>query len=312
MKRTLGDESIMNQQDKLLTKPDHIVSLATSCILVNVDVRVWTATMQDSEISDEVTASKKADSDAGKFVKHLLAKNAEHKRVLNYRQTVYNWMQRETYDWAGSQRAAIAARFPQFMAGFQQHETNFKQLVADFIKAYPTIVSNMAFVQGDMFRREDYPSVNEVFSKFSINLYTSEVPTADFRCKIAQDLADDLQTHYERQARGLVDQIINKQKSQLVEVMKSLSHCCETETIVENGEIKIKRRKLYDTTLKRALDLCNTFAEFNLTQDPLLEEARVGLLRALDGVTIDQLRESDTKRVVVKENVDDILSKFGV
>jgi hypothetical protein len=198
------------------------------------------------------------------------------------------------------------------MAGFKQHETNFKQLVADFIKAYPTIVSNMAFVQGDMFRREDYPSVNEVFSKFSINLYTSEVPTADFRCKIAQELADDLQNHYERQARGLVDQIINKQKAQLVEVMKSLSHCCETETVVENGEIKIKRRKLYDTTLKRALDLCNTFAEFNLTRDPALEEARVGLLRALDGVTIEQLRESDTKRVVVKESVDDILSKFGV
>jgi hypothetical protein len=32
----------------------------------------------------------------------------------------------------------------------------------------------------------------------------------------------------------------------------------------------------------------------------------------LDGVTIDQLRNSDTKRTVVKEGVDDILSKFGL
>jgi hypothetical protein len=109
-----------------------------------------------------------------------------------------------------------------------------------------------------------------------------------------------------------VDGIINRQKEQLVEVMKSLSHCCETETVVENGEIKIKRRKLYDTTLQRAIELCNTFAEFNVSQDPALEEARVSLLRALEGVTIDQLRDSDTKRVVVKESVDDILSKFGI
>jgi len=29
-------------------------------------------------------------------------------------------------------------------------------------------------------------------------------------------------------------------------------------------------------------------------------------------VTIDQLRNSDTKRVVVKEGVDDILAKFGM
>jgi len=299
--------------ETFLKKPEHIVSLASSCALVDVDTRVWTATMQDKQISEEVTQAKKADSDAGKFVKHLLAKNLEHKRVLNYRQTVYNWMQRRTYDWAGSQRILPSVELPRFMKEFGQHETTFNGLVADFIKAYPTIVSNMAFVaQGDMFRREDYPSVNEVFSKFSIRLYTSEVPLGDFRCKIANELASDLQVHYERQARDLVDGIINRQKEQLVEVMKSLSHCCETETVVENGEIKIKRRKLYDTTLQRAIELCNTFAEFNVSQDPALEEARVSLLRALEGVTIDQLRDSDTKRVVVKESVDDILSKFGI
>jgi hypothetical protein len=29
-------------------------------------------------------------------------------------------------------------------------------------------------------------------------------------------------------------------------------------------------------------------------------------------VTIDQLRNNDTKRIVVKEGVDDILAKFGL
>jgi hypothetical protein len=36
------------------------------------------------------------------------------------------------------------------------------------------------------------------------------------------------------------------------------------------------------------------------------------LLKVLDGVTVEQLRNSDTKRIVVKEGVDDILSKFGM
>lgn len=296
----------------LLEKPQHVVSLATSCVLVHPEVNVWTATRQDNEISEEVTTAKKADRDSGKFVKHLLAKNPEHRRVLNYRQTVYNWMQRRTYDWAGSQRILPAVQLTQFMREFNEHEQTFKGLVDDFIKAYPTIVSNMAFVQGDMFKREDYPSVNEVFSKFSIRLYTAEVPVGDFRCQIAQDLAADLQTHYERQARDLVENIINRQKEQLVEVMRSISHCCETETVVENGEIKIKRRKLYDTTLQRAIELCDTFAEFNVTEDPQLDEVRTRLKKALDGVTIDALRNHDTTRIVVKEEVDDILAKFGV
>lgn len=174
--------------ETFLKKPEHIVSLASSCVLVDVDTRVWTATMQDKQISDEVTQAKKADSDAGKFVKHLLAKNLEHKRVLNYRQTVYNWMQRRTYDWAGSQRILPSVELPRFMKEFGQHETTFNGLVADFIKAYPTIVSNMAFVaQGDMFRREDYPSVNEVFSKspsvctqarFRLGISVARLPTS--------------------------------------------------------------------------------------------------------------------------------------
>lgn len=296
----------------LLERPDHVVSLATSCVLVHPEVNVWTATRQDNEISEEVTTAKKADRDSGKFVKHLLAKNPEHRRVLNYRQTVYNWMQRRTYDWAGSQRILPAVQLTQFMKEFREHEKTFNDLVQDFIKAYPHIVANMAFVQGDMFKREEYPSVNEVFSKFSIRLYTAEVPVGDFRCQIAHDLAADLQTHYERQAKSLVENITNRQKEQLVEVMQSISHCCETETVVENGEIKIKRRKLYDTTLQRAIELCDTFAKFNLDNDGQLDEVRTRLKKILDGVTIEQLRNHDTTRVVVKEEVDDILAKFGV
>ena len=47
-------------------------------------------------------------------------------------------------------------------------------------------------------------------------------------------------------------------------------------------------------------------------QDPRLEEARASLEKLLDGVDIEKLRNSDTKRVVIKEGIDDILAKFGV
>ena len=64
-----------------LNQPDHIVSLATSSLLVSVDVNVWTATKQDRGISNEVTTSKKADEGAGKFVKYLFANNEQHKKI---------------------------------------------------------------------------------------------------------------------------------------------------------------------------------------------------------------------------------------
>jgi hypothetical protein len=171
----------------------------------------------------------------------------------------------------------------------------------------------MAFVQGDMFDRNEYPDVSELKRKFSVDLIQSEVPTGDFRCAIAQDLLDDMSTHYNRQAKRMVEQILAKQSEQLIDVMKSISYCCEIETTVDsNGEIKVRRRKLYDSTLDRARELCDTFREFNLVSDPKLEDARASLAVLLDGIEIEKLRNSDTQRVVIKEGIDDILSKFGV
>jgi hypothetical protein len=274
---------------------------------------VWNATVQDKQISNEVTAAKKASSDSGKFVKHLLAKNPEHKAVLNYRQTIYNWVQRSTYDWAGSQRLLPVINLAKFHKEYADHEAEFSRLVDDFLDKYPAIVSNMAFVQGDMFDRNEYPDVSELKRKFSVDLIQSEVPTGDFRCAIAQDLLDDMSTHYNRQAKRMVEQILAKQSEQLVDVMKSISYCCEIETTIDgNGEVKVRRRKLYDSTLDRARELCDTFREFNLVSDPKLEEARASLEVLLSGIEIEKLRNSDTQRVVIKEGIDDILSKFGV
>jgi len=295
-----------------LVKPNHVVSLATSCVLVSVESHVWNATVQDKQISDEVTTAKKASSDSGKFVKNLLAKNAEHKAVLNYRQTIYNWMQRCTYDWAGSQRLLPVANLAEFHKGYREHEKKFYELVDDFLNHYPAIVSNMAFVQGDMFDRSEYPDVSELRHKFSVDLIQSEVPTGDFRCKISQYLLDDMTTHYERQVKRMVESVLSKQSAQLVEIMKSISYCCEVETTVDaNGEVKVRRRKLYDSTLDRARELCDTFRTFNLTEDPKLEEARASLEALLSGIEIEKLRNSDTQRVVIKESIDDILAKFG-
>jgi DNA-binding ferritin-like protein (Dps family) len=274
---------------------------------------VWNATVQDKQISDEVTLAKKASKDSGKFVKNLLANNAEHKAVINYRQTMYNWAQRHTYDWAGSQRLLPVVNLAKFHKEYREHETKFYELVENFLAKYPSIVSNMAFVQGDMFDRNEYPDVADLRRRFSVDLIQSEVPTGDFRCAIAQDLLNDMTLHYEKQAKKMVEDILSKQSEQLTDVMKSISYCCETETTIgDNGEVKVRRRRLYDSTLEKARELCETFRKFNLVQDPKLEQARASLEKVLSDVTIDELRNSDSKRIVVKDSIDDILKTFGV
>ena len=297
---------------EILKKPEHITSLATSGILLRAKVKVWTATKQDRDISDEVTSNKKAARNAGRYTKQLFADVQELRVLLNDRQTWYNFIQRVTYPWDGEWGYLPTSRIPQVMAEINQRKAKSMELLENFINAMPAAVSNEAFVQGDMFNRDDYPTPDEVRSKFRIIVQTMNIPEGDYRVTIADDLAEDLKRNFEAQTRDIIKDIHDKQNDQLVKVLQSFSHCCDSETVMEDGEVKVKRKKMYESTLTDALELCDTFADFNLNNDPRLEEARRDLLRVLDGVTIDQLRNNDTKRIVVKEGVDDILAKFGL
>lgn len=297
-----------------LQSPNHVVSLATSAILVNAEVSVWSATKQDRVISNEVTTAKKADHSAGRYVKNLLADDPTHKQLLNYRQTVYNWLRRNTFDWNGSLRLLPIINLPKFKAEFHQHEKSYFALRDAFLEKYPTIVSNMAFKQGDMFNRQEYPDVAQIANKFRIRLYVSEVPTSDFRSAVAQDLADDLKLTFEKQVNDeIIPQVMDEIASQFMEVMESISHCCGVDEISSSsdGEVKTKKRKIYEGTIEKARSLCETFRGFNLTNDLQMAQMSESLKNVLNGVDAEDLRESDAVRESVKSGVDDILGKFG-
>ena len=298
-------------QETQLQKPNHLISLASSAVLVSVDVNVWSATKQDRVISDEVTTAKKADKHAGRYVKNLLADHPKHKALINYRQTIYNWLKRRTYRWNQSQDLLPAIDMPKFMGEFNHHESEFNRLRDEFLASYESIVSDMAFKQGDMFDREDYPTLAQIESKFGVNLFVSDVPMQDFRCQIAQDIADDLFKTYSKQSETIIRDIMEQQVDRFKEVMESISHCCGYDESEKDGEVKTKKRKIYDSTIQKAKDMCETFKQFNLTNNEELEKARVQLENTLRGVTAEDIRESDAIRSTVKDGVDDILSKFG-
>ena len=292
-----------------LTQPQHLISLATSALIVSVDVNVWTATKQDKAISNEVTQAKRASAEAGKFTKNLLADSPDHKALLNYRQTVYNWLQRSTYDWAGSMRLLPIVNLERFKKEYEAHEKAFADLLDKFIVAYPSLISDAAFKQGDMFNRSEYPDVVDVKAKFRIKLHVSQVPSNDFRAGgIASAIAEDLKQHYERQTADIIDTVMNDASTRLVEIAERLKNACAEPEADDDG--KVKRKKIYDTTVTQAKEICDTLKAFNLTNNSALSAAVHDLAFTLDGIGVEELRESAYTRKEVHDSIDEMLSKF--
>ena len=196
-----------------------------------------------------------------------------------------------------------------FKKEYEQHEKAFADLLDKFIAAYPSLISDAAFKQGDMFNRSEYPDVVDVRSKFRIKLHVSQVPSNDFRTGgIANAIAEDLKKHYERQTTEIVDAVMEDAGNRLVEIAERLKNACAEPEADDDG--KVKRKKIYDTTVNQAKEICETLKAFNLTGNRALNAAVHDLAFALDGIGVEDLRESAYTRKEVHDSIDDMLSKF--
>lgn len=293
--------------------PSHITSLATSAILVSVEVHGRTGSKKSTELSDELTASKGADSDTADVSKRLFAGCPEHQALTRFRSSITNGMNVFTYPWAGRQRLLPMTRHSKFMEWYANREKEHERLKQEFLAAYPAHVNNAAYKAGSMFDRSEYPSIEELSNDFSIHLYQAEVPLGDFRVEVSTSLAADLRDFYIKQAKSYVDDIMESQTNQFVKLLEQIRYCCGFDTKVdEDGNTVVSRRKLYASTIEKAIDMYKTFETFNPGGSVELSNACMELQKVLGDIDPKSLRNSDTLRVKLSEGVDDILKKFRI
>ena len=293
-----------------LTLPQHITSLASAGVIIGVKQTVTTFKKAAPEVGDKASRDVGATRRLYTSQKELF-NDPTLKELLNHRQAIYNWLKLRLYPWADGQWycpiAMLSAIQGEFNALKQQRET----LKQAWGSVYDSAISNAIMESNSTFTRADFMSKDAMLARFTLDMTIEEVPVGDFRNAIAADIAQDLFTDLSRQHEQRMNAMLNKQCAQLLEVMESISHCCElVHTTDKDGTLKVKRRKLYDSTVNKALEFVRLFETFNLSGNPHLEAARAALAKAFDGVSVETLRESDTLRTVVKEQVDDIIKAF--
>ena len=305
-------ESNVTTESYELQQPEHIVSLATSSMLVSVDVNVWTATKQDKGISDEVTTMKKADLGTAKVTKYLFARNPKHHRIVKLRQLIHKWLKQSTYRWNNAQDLLPTVDLEKFKEEYEKYESEFTTAVEDFLENYQTLVSDEKFKQGDMFDENDYPSIEVLRQKFKMRLYVAEVPSHDFRCQVSQDTADDLRVEYQQQANDIVNKVLTQQKVRIVDFLSRLSsNIDEDEKVDKNGNTTYKKKPIKRKLVNEIRDWVKTTKDFNPSNDSNLSNVANDIEKVMSGVSTDLLRDSDSTRAEVKQGIDDILSKFN-
>lgn len=279
--------------------------IATSAMLVELSISCWTARKLDKGVSEEIDAVKNTKARAGNYHKRLLADASELDAVLKYAAATRLQHNKYTMPWSDSgPRLVPMGIFMEYKKYLTEREEGFNALVNGFRLVYPTLISAAAFKLNELFNRDDYPSGEEVASKFKFSYVFSPVPTTgDFRVDINEEAKRELQLQYETHFNDKTNKVMREAWDRL---HGCLSHMSERLASNEDGTRKI----FHSTILTNAQEQVALLSHFNIMKDPELEAARKLLAETLLSTDLDTLKESDEAREATKNKVDAILNKF--
>ena len=278
--------------------------IGSNAMLVDLNISMWTGRKMDKKVSEEIDASKSTKARAGNYHKKLLAGSDKLEKVQKIATAVRAWNYQQTLPWSdGGSRLLPMKSFFDYKATLGNYEAQYTQAVEDFLTEYPQLVSSSAFTLGDLFDRGEYPTAEELRSKFRFKYVFCPVPDAgDFRIDVEEQAKSELQQQYKDYYQEKLNSAMKDAWDRLHETLTHLSD--RMDYTDEN------KKKFWDSTITNASDLCGLLTSLNVTNDPKLEAMRQKLEKALVGVDASDIRESEAIRTSVKSKVDDILSMF--
>jgi hypothetical protein len=284
------------------------ISIATAAMLIDLRMSVWTARKKDKNTEAQVIHDSNArSSKAASVHKHLLADAEPLMAIARYTGDCRQWLYLHTLPWSDNgQRMLPTKDFFSFKQEANQRENHFWQLVGVFDREYPVLITSMALQLGSLFNRNEYPDPRTITDKFGWQLTFSPVPEAgDFRVDVPADALKELKNDYAREADRRVEQAMRDAWTRLHE---TITHMKEKLTPSDDG----KTKRLHETMLINAGELCAVLTSLNIMGDPKLEEARRKLEQIVETTDTQSLRESDELRESVKKKLDEINDKFAL
>jgi len=282
------------------------MSIASSAVLVEMNISVWPANKVDREMTETVNTNASAVRDASQTRKNLFAGTSLRKDIEKLAARIRLYHNQHTLPWADKgQRLLPTKLFMEYKQTMNNYEAQFKQMCDNFFHEYPRLVGEAQVHLGTMYRADDYPDLTNVRNKFGFRMAIDPIPeSGDFRLDISAHDLEEMKQQYEAKFDERLAEAMRTPWERLHTVLTAMSEKLKD----EDGEDSKKR--YHDSLVTNAVDLCGLLDKMNITNDPKLEDARKQLELTMLGADIETIKDSATVRESMKNKVDAILQKF--
>lgn len=284
------------------------MSIATECMIVNLQVGMWMGYRLDKEASRTLTDQANADSDAARVNKHLVPKEML-KPVITAANAVRTHFYTTTLPWKDNgDRILTRKMYAKFIERHEGLVREFDQAVERFLSHdYYAAREKAEFRMGDLFNPEDYPAARSLQSKFYINLDIDSVTEAhDFRVAVDAKHLDSVRKNIEASMHARFGRAMS-------EVWQRLSETLEHFADKMSGD-EIFR----DSTVRNLEEIVELLPDLNILNDANLERIRQDIKANLSGYEPKDLRKNkdvrDAAALEAKRIMDDMkgfMTAFG-
>lgn len=267
-------------------------SLSSRAMLCSLSISMWSARKHDPEASEEIAQRHGAQADAGRYQKVLLPKTAlaEIQKIVSDARQEHYFM---TLPWDDNgYRVLPAAAYMDHTERMRDLSNRFSPAVETLAQQFGQLVEEAKVRLGGLFRPEDYPSSEELRSKFSFETKVMPLPNAgDFRVT----MGDEEKERIKRQITAAVEaslQVASRELWQrLYEAVSHLAGRLQAYKVTDEGV----EHPFRDSVVTNLVKLVDVLPKLNVTGDPELEslaaQVRTSLL-----VDPQELRKSDSVR----------------
>ena len=159
------------------------MSIASSAVLVELNISVWPANKVDREMTETVNANASAVRDASQTRKNLFAGTSLRKDIEKLAARIRLYHNQHTLPWADKGERLLPTKlFMEYKQTMNAYEQEFDRMCNNFFVEYPRLVQDAQTNLGKLYNADDYPEIDEVRLKFGFRRSVKPVPEAgDFR-----------------------------------------------------------------------------------------------------------------------------------
>lgn len=281
------------------------MSISASAVLVKLSISTWGANVIDRVQTDRVLAVNNATGNAGKFSKNLMAGTQKVKELNDFATMCRTENNRLTLPWEDrGNRLLPTSMFLDYKTKMNDCRNRFMQMRGDIAYNYDALRQTARNYLGDMYDEADYPTVDEVLSKYGWQMVFSPVPDAGhFFLDIPANELEEVKQSLHKENDARLNDAARTAWDRLHATLQGMA-----EKLQDNADGKAKR--WHDSFVTNVSDMCDLLTHLNITKDPELERARQMLQQSVYGVKVDTLKVSPTARENLKDKVDNILKEF--